>query len=555
MAEIITETILPGTYIEVRPEGLLTIGAIPTGNVGILGTAEMGGPEIVNLDNYEDGRSKFGGVGVWDKSSKENLSLVRAMKFLFDNGARTVLARRVYDSSSAKHATFQLTGENNTPLLSLKARTPGTWGNRLQVRVEEADAPDLVSNESLTPKNGSWAISANEVLIPPDPALPVGAVTLIEHGLTNRYQIKQSAPSTQVVQVNPANRSLTFLNPPSSIAEVYATYGVPKTGLRKITLRYENRQEVYIVPSIAYLAQMLRDPSDPSNLVEVVEVKAAGLPQATQQFVPFSGGDNGSVTLENFQEALDDFVSQDVQLLVVTGKSFAEIKSSVLGHVEKTENIGRERVAVLGADSNVLEKILENANDIADKRVVLTAPGLRQIDPATGQWIDLPPYYTAAAIAGKLSSLSPHVSPTNKTLAGIDALGAEYNYGQLKALVQNRVLALQKSRGIRIVKGITTHDEAFQQITLRRIVDYVKQGTRIGANQYIGKLNNNRIRENLRTTLDSFLADLITREFLTGFKLKVFADRPMEIRGEVLVVMDLNPTFSIDVIRVIMNLS
>ena len=90
---------------------------------------------------------------------------------------------------------------------------------------------------------------------------------------------------------------------------------------------------------------------------------------------------------------------------------------------------------------------------------------------------------------------------------------------------------------------------------IRRIVDYVKQGTRLGANQYIGKLNNKRVRENLRTTLDSFLSDLMLREFLTGYKLTVFADRAMEIRGEVQVVMDLNPTFSIDVIRVIMNLS
>ena len=106
-----------------------------------------------------------------------------------------------------------------------------------------------------------------------------------------------------------------------------------------------------------------------------------------------------------------------------------------------------------------------------------------------------------------------------------------------------------------MVKAITTDDEAFKQITLRRIVDYCKQGTRLGANQYIGKLNNKRVRDNLRTTLDSFLADLLIREFLTGYKLTVFADRAMEIRGEVQVVMDLNPTFSIDVIRVVMNLS
>ena len=35
----------------------------------------------------------------------------------------------------------------------------------------------------------------------------------------------------------------------------------------------------------------------------------------------------------------------------------------------------------------------------------------------------------------------------------------------------------------------------------------------------------------------------------------VTADRAMEIRGEVLVTMDLKPTFSIDYIRVVMNLS
>ena len=86
-------------------------------------------------------------------------------------------------------------------------------------------------------------------------------------------------------------------------------------------------------------------------------------------------------------------------------------------------------------------------------------------------------------------------------------------------------------------------------------MDYVKAGTRMGANQYIGKLNNRRVREALRTTLDRFLSDLVVREFLTGYRLTVTADRAMEIRGEVLVTMELNPTFSIDVIRVVMNLS
>jgi hypothetical protein len=289
--------------------------------------------------------------------------------------------------------------------------------------------------------------------------------------------------------------------------------------------------------------------------VDVLQSTGDGLPPVTATALTFSGGDNGSVTTQNYMDALDAMVTEDVQIALPVGLPFSQIKASVLGHVEITENLGRERVAVLGADSNEITKILENANDIADKRVVLVSPGIDQQDPVNGQIIHLPAYYAAAAVAGKLSSLSPHISLTNKTLAGIDALSADYNYGELKSLVQNRVLALQEKRGIRVVKGISTDDQAFRQISIRRIVDYIKEGTRLGANQYIGLLNNRAVRENLRTTLDSFLADLMVREFLTAYKLTVTADRAMEIAGQVLVTMDLQPTFSIDVVRVIMNLS
>ena len=358
-----------------------------------------------------------------------------------------------------------------------------------------------------------------------------------------------------IVQIDPATRKLTFPITPPADAEVEASYWVTQDSLRKITFVYGSQQEVYVVPSLSYLAQLLTDPSQPSALVDVVQVTGDGLPAITATAQIFVGGDNGSVTLQSYMDALDKLVGQDVQIVIPVGLPFSQIKASILGHVEITENLGRERIAVLGADSNDVTKILENANDIADKRVVLVGPGLDQQDPSTGQIMHLPAYYAAAAIAGKLSSLSPPVSLTNKTLASIDALSVDYNYGELKSLVQNRVLALQDKRGIRVVKGISTDDQAFKQISIRRIVDYVKEGTRMGANQYIGLLNNRSVRENLRTTLDSFLSDLLIREFLTGYKLTVTADRAMEIAGEVLVTMDLQPTFSIDVVRVIMNLS
>src|SRR5215212_10707156 len=167
MAEVLTETILPGTYIEVRAEGLLTIGAIPTGNIGIIGTAEMGSSRIETLSSYEEGRARFGEPGEWDPNNTEgNLNLVRALKLLFDNGANTVYAQRVFDEASAKAATFAISNETDIPVLTLRAKTPGSAGNRLQIRIDPGEAQENVANELIVRSNGTIALSAQEVLVP-----------------------------------------------------------------------------------------------------------------------------------------------------------------------------------------------------------------------------------------------------------------------------------------------------------------------------------------------------------------------------------------------------
>ena len=55
-------------------------------------------------------------------------------------------------------------------------------------------------------------------------------------------------------------------------------------------------------------------------------------------------------------------------------------------------------------------------------------------------------------------------------------------------------------------------------------------------------------------TLDGFLSSMVLEEKLTGYELDVSATRAQEIRGEAQVTLMLKPTFSIDFIRVIMNL-
>jgi hypothetical protein len=85
-------------------------------------------------------------------------------------------------------------------------------------------------------------------------------------------------------------------------------------------------------------------------------------------------------------------------------------------------------------------------------------------------------------------------------------------------------------------------------------VDFAKAGVRSGSDPYIGRLNNVRVRAALKATLDGFLSQMVLDEMLVGYELDVSASRSQEIQGIAAVTMTLQPTFSIDFIRVTMNL-
>jgi hypothetical protein len=105
-----------------------------------------------------------------------------------------------------------------------------------------------------------------------------------------------------------------------------------------------------------------------------------------------------------------------------------------------------------------------------------------------------------------------------------------------------------------VVRAVSTDNAAFKQISVRRIVDFAKAGVRQGADPYIGRLNNVRVRAALKATLDGFLSQMVLDEMLVDYELDVSATRSEEIQGIARVTMTLRPTFSIDFIRVTMNL-
>jgi hypothetical protein len=176
---------------------------------------------------------------------------------------------------------------------------------------------------------------------------------------------------------------------------------------------------------------------------------------------------------------------------------------------------------------------------------------------ASGAVVALSATYTAAAVAGLLSSLVPQSSPTNKVLSGVTTLVNRFSYGEVSGLIKGGVLVLESRQGIRVVRGISTEMATygpFRPITTRRITDFAKAGIRQASNPFLGRLNTERGRKALRGAIDGFLTSMVQDEALISYELDVTATRDDEINGRAIVNATLRPTFSIDFVAVTMVL-
>jgi len=474
MSETIGELILPGTYIEVRSEGLIGVGGISTGNIGVVGTANrgpLGTPQI--LGSYLEALDTFGDpdrfVAAPIEGAAPSLTLTRTLEQVFTGGGSTVYAVRVANAD-VQTMSWTMSNAEVAALLRLEATSPGTWANAITVTLTAPSEGDVTLDvvfrrvkETFTAANaGALAAAVNS-----------GSGLVVARGL------------------EVANR-----------------------GARP-------------------------------NAVAAATAAAVG------------GPDGAAAQTTQIAAGLAALASQPVNIVVVGGFGANAIAATVIAHLEATENDGRERLAVLGASSDAPADVVTNdASAVTNPRVILVAPGIRAADPARSAESDptvrLPASYAAALVAGRLSTVAPHISLTNKDVAA-SSLARDYSRAEQKSLLTNRVLVLRKQFGIRVLKAITTDDGAFRQISVRRIVD-AKSGVRIGSNPYIGRLNNSRVRAALKATLDGFLSGMVLDEMLISYELDVTATRAQEINGIAQVSMTLRPTFSIDFVKVIMNL-
>ncbi len=328
--------------------------------------------------------------------------------------------------------------------------------------------------------------------------------------------------------------------------------------------------KVYIVGSFTEAKAIFGPPApraDASNTTAADTGVATTQPTllSSLEYIYNNGGQTvyavraASDSADDYGAALTKLENEIINIVLLAGQDAAttEMRDLLTAHLNVTAENKRERIGIIGSSAvDDVDAITAQTVVNDSGRVVFVAPGIqltRTVDNVATP-TRLSGAYLATAVAGLIASLPVQASPTNKVLT-IPGLTVEFSFSQLENLVQNRVLAVEKRDGYRIVKGITTStNSAWQQITTRRIVDYAIYGVRSACNPYIGKLNNARVRGAMAATLDAFLTRMVQDEALINYDLTVTATRAQEIAGETIVTMTLRPTFSIDFVLVTMYL-
>ncbi len=240
------EMILPGTYIEVRAEGLIVPGRVTVGNIGIVGTASkgpLGEPAFVG--SYVEARQRFGDYDAWIDGESSELTLVRALELAYAHGATTVIAVRVASSSAA--AADYILRSASGPSVGLEAKSEGTWGNSLQVNISPADQAAMIDGEEHA---GSGSVSLEHTPVLKSARNRIRLFTAgdgLTRSLAILYDDDAAAPGAAQVKIDRASGALTFgvaLDPADRIT---ASYSVDPASATKVTLRLGTSMETYTV--------------------------------------------------------------------------------------------------------------------------------------------------------------------------------------------------------------------------------------------------------------------------------------------------------------------
>ncbi|WP_125140269.1 phage tail sheath family protein [Clostridium transplantifaecale] len=522
------EYLSPGVYVEEFDSGGRPMEGIGTSTAGFIGAAERGPvegfPQMIT--NFSDFRRNYGGYLSANEFGNFRF-LAYAVEHFFINGGERCFVMRVapQDAACAEGAVPM----GDAPVLSLKAKTPGLWGNGLRAVISPSSKAKTQILEVLETGSGKgYSVKSGAGFMKGDiVAFSDGTETVLNRIVKSQDNVLIFEKEFEADVVDKG------LLPGKIIS----------TCEFSMEVRYEDEVE-----SFDYLSFNTEAPNFVENKMaksELVAVTYAGKEekeiktpfecllggQAAKVSVGFSGGSNGNtlgMTAGDFigvdkgtgkRTGIQAFLDNDVvSVMAVPGVTDPNVQLSLVAHCENLTS----RFAVLDIPQGARKvQDIRSHRDIFDSTyAALYHPWLTVFDPRDKRNIQIPPSGSVIGIYARSDKTrGVHKAPANEVVRACVGLDVQFNKGEQDLLnpVGVNLIRAFPGQGIRVWGARTAgSDGSWKYINVRRLFIYIKESIKANTNWVVFEPNDELLWSRVQRTIEVFLTSLWRNGALAG---------------------------------------
>lgn len=522
------EYLSPGVYVEEFDSGGKPMEGVGTSTAGFIGAAERGPVEGLPqlITNFADFKRNYGGYLSANEFGNYRFLAYAVEHFFINGGARCFVMRVAPEDAACAEGAVPV---GDAPVLSLKAKNPGLWGNNLRAVISPSskaktqiyEVIETTSGKRYSVKNGAGFMKGDIV------AFSDGKETVINRIVKSQDNI---LTFEKEFEADVADKSLL----PEKI--IYTCEFSMEVRYEDVVESYDNLSFNIEVPnfvekkmakselvSVTYSGQEDQELKTPfERLLEGQEAVVS---------VSFSGGSNGNalgMTAGDFTGAdrgagkrtgIQAFVDNDVvSIMAVPGVTDPNVQLSLVAHCENLAS--RFAVLDIPQDARKVQDIRSHRDIFDTTYAALYHPWLTVFDPLDKKNIQIPPSGSVIGIYARSDNTrGVHKAPANEVVRACVGLDVQFNKGEQDILnpVGVNLIRAFPGQGIRVWGARTaSSDGSWKYINVRRLFIFIEESIKANTNWAVFEPNDEVLWVRVQRTIEVFLTNLWRNGSLAG---------------------------------------
>ena len=552
------EYLAPGVYVEEVSYRSKSIEGVSTTTTGFVGPTRSGVvndvPEV--LTSLSDFEATYGDGEPLGFAPEQPNHLWQAARAFFEQGGKRLYVKRVIgDGAQAALAT--------AGSLSVAAASPGTAGER-NITIElRAGANALGVNKGVIVapllRDGDvvWlsTYDATSIPSPADYQAPAGVFATVTvdpvtkgvtfttlHETIDLHTLVSHTDPTLSDQVRVVTAALVVQpRNANELAQQFAPYSVDAGRPDSLQTVFAPGGDMPFTVTVSapdtLLQALLANQTPPAP---PPPPDAASPPQVVLRLdLELGGGDDGAApSIGDYDGSTDPAAKRgliafedipEISIVAAPGSSYsaskqvtddiAAIQQALIGHAEHM----RYRIAVLDSVNGLsIGEVGNQRGSMDSSHAALYYPWIKVMDPVSRQPIFLPPSgFVAGIYARNDVERAVYKAPANEVITGAIGFERMVNFGEQEVLNPQGVNCLRalEGRGLRVWGARTiSSDPEWKYVNLRRYFAYLERSIDVGTQWAVFEPNGERLWDNVRRTVASFLFSEFHSGALLGAK-------------------------------------